>query len=309
MDVKIIFYIILALILLLSVTFAVIWIIRKRNSRRKVCEMQMSQKVRLLNGLTEPSGFIYDTHWDVFTSRTDAWQRKFGYEMLFDRIAAGVNMVLDTWPVYFDYEGRTWLIEFWKGQYGINTGAETGIYHADGIVPPHLYKYAHFDAVADEEMPWIRCRLTRNGREVFALEKYHWWLTGFRMGTFSEPEELELAVAVRFRESEMASAFLEGLGRSGHPEDCYHISRNEVHIRMNFSEKVALLPRIHRRLVQIMNRFYCRLYIRATRPFTKTVDRMVFLYYLFPPVFRRVLGLKKHRYPRSVRRRRMERKK
>ena len=133
MDVKIIFYIILALILLLSVTFAVIWIIRKRNSRRKVCEMQMSQKVRLLNGLTEPSGFIYDTHWDVFTSRTDAWQRKFGYEMLFDRIAAGVNMVLDTWPVYFDYEGRTWLIEFWKGQYGINTGAETGIYHADHL--------------------------------------------------------------------------------------------------------------------------------------------------------------------------------
>ena len=70
MDVKIIFYIILALILLLSVTFAVIWIIRKRNSRRKVCEMQMSQKVRLLNGLTEPSGFMTRTGTSLHRVRT-----------------------------------------------------------------------------------------------------------------------------------------------------------------------------------------------------------------------------------------------
>ena len=39
-------------------------------------------------------------------------------------------MIIDAYPVYFDYQDKTWMIEFWRGQYGINTGAEIGVYHA-----------------------------------------------------------------------------------------------------------------------------------------------------------------------------------
>ena len=35
-----------------------------------------------------------------------------------------VGMVFETLPVYFDYAGKTWLIQIWKGQYGICTGCE-----------------------------------------------------------------------------------------------------------------------------------------------------------------------------------------
>ena len=47
-------------------------------------------------------------------------------------MAPRFQMVFDALPVYFDYQKKTWLIEFWKGQYGINTGAEIGIYTGSG---------------------------------------------------------------------------------------------------------------------------------------------------------------------------------
>ena len=59
------------------------------------------------------------------------------------------QMVFDALPIYFDYRGRTWLIELWKGQYGINTGAELGIYHADKILSESEYKTALFTAAED----------------------------------------------------------------------------------------------------------------------------------------------------------------
>ncbi len=79
-------------------------------------------------------------------------------------MAVGAGMVIDAFPVYFNYEGRTWLVEFWKGQYGINTGGEVGIYHAKGVIPPHAYHTVHFEAVSDAELPgesaavWTRQR-------------------------------------------------------------------------------------------------------------------------------------------------------
>lgn len=87
----------------------------------KVLALTPGERVRLLNELAEPFGFAYLPSEDIFTSRLDAWQRDKGYEAKYDTMAVGAGMVIDAFPVYFNYEGRTWLVEFWKGQYGINT--------------------------------------------------------------------------------------------------------------------------------------------------------------------------------------------
>lgn len=272
---------------------------RIRKSRGQVRRMGMPQKVQTINELAAPFGFFYDEKQEVFTSRLDAWQRKQGYEALFDRMAAGVNMVLDAWPVYFDYEGRTWLIELWKGQYGINTGGEVGIYHAKDIVPEDSYKTAHFDAAEDDEMPQIICRLERKGREVYRQNKEHWWLTGFEMGRFSKPSELRLTVTVHFREQKMAVAFYRGLVKTGVPKEQYHICRNEVSIDMDHSPKTGHLEKLHRIWVLFQNRVCCRLFLMVTWPFKNTVDRMMFLYYLVPSCFRRMLRLKRNCVPKK----------
>ena len=67
-------------------------------------------------------------------------------------MAPRFQMVFDSLPVYFNYRGRTWLIEFWKGQYGINAGGEIGIYHCDRLLSESEYRNAHFKAAGEEEM-------------------------------------------------------------------------------------------------------------------------------------------------------------
>ena len=95
---------------------------RKRSSLRRLAGMSDCEKNELLDTLAKPFGYRYVPEWDVFSSRVDAWQKQFGYGVIYDRAASYFNMVLETLPVYFDYDGKTWLIQIWKGQYGICTG-------------------------------------------------------------------------------------------------------------------------------------------------------------------------------------------
>ena len=264
---------------------------RRKRAGQTVRRMTPRQKTELLNELAGPLGFCYLEKEGIFTSRLDAWQRKYGYETLFDRTAAAANMVIDAWPVYFDYEGRTWMIEFWKGQYGINTGGEVGIYHAKGLVAPHLYRTAHFDAARDYELPLIRCRLERKGEKLYELAEYHWWLTGFCMGRFSRPQDLSMTAIITFDGMAMAEAFYEGLKRSGWAKNRYRIRRNEVAVQVNDSRTPAKLQRIHRSVVQCGNRLFCRCYRILSYPFTGTADRLLFFYYQLPSCFRKMLRL------------------
>lgn len=285
-----IIYILTGCALFLPLVILIIYVmIRRKKGKRRVRMLTRPQKIRLLNDLAEPFGFSYLEKQDIFTSKPDAWQRKYGYEALFDRTAVAANMVIDAWPVYFDYEGRTWMIEFWKGQYGINTGGEVGVYHAKEIVPPHLYRFAHFDAAEDYEIPLIQCRLERNGVELYELAEYYWWLTGFRMGCFSKPKELTLLAAITFDRRSMAEAFYEGLKRSGQSKEHYGILRNEVAVKFDFERKPPALMRLHWSVVQCCNRLLCRLYRILAYPFTETPDRLLFFYYQAPAWFRRLL--------------------
>jgi len=45
---------------------------------------------------------------------------------LYDEAAAPLGMIVDCEPIHFEYKGKRWLIQFWKGQYDLPTGAEVG---------------------------------------------------------------------------------------------------------------------------------------------------------------------------------------
>ncbi|MCM1106385.1 MAG: DUF4474 domain-containing protein [Blautia sp.] len=272
-----------------------------RHRKKCVCKVQGMpewEKLEKINALAEPFGFFYVKDWDIFSTRRDAWQRQAGYEALFDAAAPAVHMVMDIWPVYFDYEGRTWLIEFWKGQYGINMGAEVGVYHADRILVPREYPYAHFDAASDDELPLIKSRLMREGETIYAYEARHWWLTGFSMGRFSKPGQLVLYTTIAFDDAAMAEAFCAGLKGAA---DAYEHCGNRVYVRMENGAGI-LRGKIHRSWAQMWNRFWVRLFCFASRPFTKTVDRLLFFYELLPGCLRRLFGAdKKHLRKRKKR--------
>lgn len=294
MDRTSVFWIVLGLILCLCLFAVILFLIRRSKSKRKVCGMTMDEKQHLLNEVAEPFGFAYAGEEDVFTGRLDAWQRKSGYEALFDKAAAHFHMIFDAYPVYFDYEGRTWLIEFWKGQYGINTGAEVGIYHADRIILEKERKTAHFDAVNDEEMPVIFYCLGKRRRGMFCIRRRHWWLASFRMGEFSQPKELRLMVVLTFAEPHQAERFYEGLRESGCPEDKCRLCCNEVQVCIDWGDYYGFFSRLYRNFIQLQNWLCCLLYRFVTYPFKCTVDRLLFLYFLLPGCFRKMMRLSAH---------------
>ena len=255
-------------ILLLIVLFCTVFsCIRRKKVICRIKCMDKCQKCSLLEELAVPFGYAYHCRCGFFSSTTDAWQKAAGYTWLYDYMAPRFQMVFDALPVYFDYCGRTWLIELWKGQYGINTGAEIGIYHAD-----------------------------------VELSERHWWLTAFLPGCFSTPSELTLEASICFPNTQMSSAFYEGLLQAGCCRE--DISIQGLCICVTFcgpvSENFGPLTRFHRWLSQRLNRMYCKLFVWVTRPFVQTQDRVLYLYYFLPSCFRRLLRL--HRFHRRCHR-------
>ncbi|NBH82551.1 DUF4474 domain-containing protein [bacterium C-53] len=275
---------------------------RRKKIICKIRSMCMEEKCQMLEELIQPFGYSYVLSQDIFTSNRNAWQREFGYCALYDKAAPNFQMVFDSLPVYFDYNDRTWLIEFWKGQYGINTGCEIGVYYADRILNEEERKYTIFQSVEDGDMLPLSFVFFRQQAPIAALGCRHWWLTAFLMGCYSRPSELTMQVCITFPCAAMAEAFIYGLEKAGYPRESIHACCNTV--TFSFAQAPAacgFFRKIRICIAQWCNRFWCRIYLFVTRPFCLSVDKILYLYNYLPFAFRRMFRLrrfKKHRRKR-----------
>lgn len=288
-------YFTLFILLLIAVFCMLLFHIRKRKIIRRVRCMDKCRKCSLLEELAEPFGYAFHCCCGFFSSVIDAWQKAAGYTWFYDYMAPRFQMVFDALPVYFDYRGKTWLIEFWKGQYGINTGAEIGIYHADRILSEAEYQVAVFQAAKEHEMLSCSLQLYDEDGQYVQISEKHWWLTAFIPGRFSHPSNLCLKSAICFPDEEMLRAFRCGLCQAGYPPE--DITVQGLCLSFTFHkplpEHYGLLTRFFRRLSQCQNYICCRLFVWATRPFVCTQDRVLYLYYCLPFVFRRLMRLRR----------------
>ncbi len=269
---------------------------RRKKIIKKVCSLCMDEKCSILNDLIQPFGYSYVLSQDTFTSRGDAWQRDFGYCALYDRAASHFNMIFDCLPVYFNYRGRTWLIEFWKGQYGINTGCEIGVYYADRILDDNELKHTLFQCVNNEDMPKLSFTLFKGNTNIAHLYAKHWWLTAFNMGCFSNPSELTLRTSITFPSAEMAGAFAGGLIQAGYSRSDICLCHGTVTFTFTASSlKYGIFHRLRIQITQKVNHFWCKVYLFVTRPFCLSIDRILYLYYYLPFAFRKMLRIRKYK--------------
>lgn len=288
------YVLIIALLLIVLFLFVLNHRCKKKNIQ-KVCSMCMEEKCRLLNELLEPFGYYYIPSQDIFSSKINCWQRDMGYCSFYDKAASHFGMVFDTLPVYFNYQGRTWLLEFFKGQYGINTGCEIGLYHADRILTQSERQLTLFQAAEDREMLKMSAVLFRNDSRVAYLTHRHWWLTIFRLGCFSRPCDLSMCTSVTFSSPEMAYAFVEGLRAAGYaPSDICRQCSTVTFSLGSSSSDCSRYRSLRIRFALWMNRFWCKVYLFVTRPFSLSVDRVLYLYYYLPFAFRRILRIRKY---------------
>ena len=131
-----------------------------------------------LEGLEEPlktvgevilaAGFRYDKNQQIFYSEEESWQRNFGFTPFYDAAAAFTGMYYDTMRLKFNYADKDWMIQIWKGRYGITTGGEMGIYYKE---PPEYYLISLF-SVRHKSLPpnHLKRNAVGRGRAPAVLE-------------------------------------------------------------------------------------------------------------------------------------------
>lgn len=179
----------------------------------------------------EIAGFAYEKTQDIFYSVIDAWQRNYGYCQFYDEMATPLSLVIDAEPVIFEYNHKLWLIEFWKGQYGMTTGAEVGIYKA--AVGNKKIKNVFFNSISDDEMLDMSYVLLKNNKLYFSRAGKHWWLTGFKLGDFANPDELKMYITINFNNLNMCYAFVNELIKKGYTNDDIKVIDTKAHILFN----------------------------------------------------------------------------
>lgn len=296
-------YIIVPAALVLATLITVIaFHYKKKSVIKKVRSLSLTEKQEKLDALVAPFGYCYDPNQDVFTSRLDAPQKIFGYNTLFDLSAPYFNMIFDYETIYFDYNSRTWLMEMWKGQYGINSGCEIGLYYADNIIPPRDYSSTHFQSVEEKDMLQMAYELNRlpaKGQSrpltLGTAGRRHWWLTLFKPGFYSKPEQLYMNVSVRFKDYQMLYSFLHSFERTltGVP---FRLDGLTVSFSFrNSRRQYSFYKRFVRRSALKFCHIYCKLFNFLTRDFPNIGDKILYLYYYLPILVRRIFKQRKRK--------------
>ena len=241
-------------------------------------------------------GYSYDEYQDIFFSKLNAWQREMGYCRLYDEAAAPLSMIIDCEPIYFEYDNKKWLIEFWKGQYGMTTGCEVGVYVSNGPdLNTDFFNGTFYESVEDEDLLNMSLVLEKNGEVLFERNDLHWWLTGFKLGEFSYPHELTVYLKIRFNKKLMRDEFIKGLKRTGYLDEEIFVVRNSV--RLIFDRPKTTQPftrnEITDSIMQINNKELCDKYEYITKDYDNFPDKINAVRKLNPDLFEEILMIGK----------------
>lgn len=159
-----------------------------------------------------------------YTNDKDAWQYNFGFGKIYDIFAPYILLEYDYIRIFFVYEDKDWMLQMWKGQYGmIFYGGEIGIYNRehdeDGVGDWTFFNCPDEEDWLDMEMTIWHQELNGNWTREFTREydKY-WWCTGFKNGQLREQEpadELRMTGLITFKDEKMAEIVADGLKECG----------------------------------------------------------------------------------------------
>lgn len=252
---------------------------------------------KTIDNLIAIAGYSYDLDNDLFYSSMNAWQRKMGYCRLYDEAAAPLGMIVDSEPIYFNYDGRKWLVEFWKGQYDLTLGCEVGVYTADSsnISIPGLFNGTFYNCASDDDRLFISFILKRksDNREILSREGLHWWLTAFKLGEFAEPSDLSLDIVITFKDKLMCNAFITGLHAAGYTKNDY-ISRVNS-IKLCFDKPYTKQPSTRTpetdSIIQSKNELMCNEYQQITGNYDTMPDKLKAVQAEAPDLYKHVLRI------------------
>ena len=171
-------------------------------------------------------GYRYAYKGDYYyTDDKDCWQSYFGFNFAYDWIAPLVLFEYDYVRVFFTYQGQDWMVQMWKGQYGLLFyGSEVGLYtKPEG--KESATRFAHYAAADSADYLKIGTALHRKnastgGYDLEFERPYddYWWASGFVPGHLRDTtpcDELRTTTHITFKDADMSKMFADGLAECG----------------------------------------------------------------------------------------------
>lgn len=267
--------------------------LRKKWAYKKVRSLSYEEKIRDLDDALDPFGYRYVPKEDLISSGMYPWQREMGFCRQYDEAGPAMFMVFDCEPIYFNYEGKRWLLELWKGQYGCTTGAEIGLYvnesAQENVSPQKLF----YSCASDEDRLQMSFRLRKNSQIIMERSELHWWLTGFLVGEYSTPEELFMEVSIGFPNMDMKKAFYRGALRAGYKAEEIYGSGCSISLLFDKprTQQPSRYSRGYLRHICRQNGKNCRRYMQVTHLFESTLDKISYIGYCAPLMYRRIIHI------------------
>lgn len=277
---------IIGAIILIIIVVLIIWRI---PSHRFHPDTDKLRQQRELNADLKETGFAYELKGDYFYSLMNCWQRQVGYCRLYDDAAPLFNIIMDCEPITFSYRGKRWLIELWKGQYGITTGGEIGVYNTTrNDVDTDEFRGTFYENIGNDEMLNLSFVLRRNGKVILKRSAVHWWLTGFKLGQFSDTDMLTMDAKIIFPDQGMKEEFLKALTETGYSKKEYSSGRRSVfiHYTSPHSPQPRSRNKIAAALVQQANSNNCKLYEFTTAKYSQTLDKLEYIKAMAPELYK-----------------------
>lgn len=150
-------------------------------------------------------GFDYDLDTYVTTTPVDVWQRNFGYSVAYDILGEMFFMDCNTLRIKFEYEGKDWMVQLWKGNYAFDllVGGEIGLYNKEKSVP------LQYNCAGTEDELKMTMTITHGEEELVVMdERVHWWMMGLKFMENVPADELTLSGSIEFENEAMKDAFL-----------------------------------------------------------------------------------------------------
>ena len=194
--------------------------------------MKVVKNENVLNSYLETNNLLsyqysYDYGGYYYANDKMSWQENFGFARIYDYVAPYIGMEYDYVRVFFTYDEEDFMVQLWKGQYGVLYGGEIGVYNrdADGL---DTSQFTFYNAASKRYWPTMDMSVYHQEKEGDLPKDYkllfkrptdkYWWCTGFVPGTLRQYEpadELRIEATLTFNDAYMASLFADGLRNCG----------------------------------------------------------------------------------------------
>ncbi|HBL41038.1 MAG TPA: hypothetical protein DDY98_05500 [Ruminococcaceae bacterium] len=157
-------------------------------------------------------GFDFNLNDMMVYAPINCWMRNFGFCLEYDLFCYTTPFFYyRTRRFKFDYAGKEWMIQIWKGKYLLANGAEVGVYNRD-----ESKVGTYYDCASNDDLLKLSLDLYHGDELIFSrAEESHWWANGFKlMRNAYSADELTMKFTVEMKDAEMLQAFCKALDKN-----------------------------------------------------------------------------------------------